>query len=224
MLYSAFGLRTAWKSAPHDARRNQVILRRAQNEHLGGDDVKRAYFKQVCLLHITYLISVAGIDLICLTNARFRGLPLPSAMVSKRYAKWQSLTHFYSDFLDFKTQKRRSAKQESLAMVQNTNWKRILKMSTILPVVLSVTRVANSAVYNVQDFGVVGDGITVNTEAIAKVFAACNERSAIETMSTVVFPSPGIYVTSSWEIACNNTIVVIETGATVASVNTTLDW
>eukprot|EP00729_Bicosta_minor_P003196 gene3196-20514_t len=97
-------------------------------------------------------------------------------------------------------------------------------MSTILPVVLSVTWVANSAVYNVQDFGVVGDGITVNTEAIAKVFAACNERSAIETMSTVVFPSPGIYVTSSWEIACNNTIVVIETGATVASVNTTLDW
>lgn len=109
-------------------------------------------------------------------------------------------------------------------MVQNTIWKRILKMSTILPVVLSVTWVANSAVYNVQDFGVVGDGITVNTEAIAKVFAACNERSAIETMSTVVFPSPGIYVTSSWEIACNNTIVVIETGATVASVNTTLDW
>ena len=46
----------------------------------------------------------------------------------------------------------------------------------------------------------------------------------VGAFSTVVFPSPGVYITSSFEAACNNTMVVIERGATVASVKTTVDW
>ena len=93
---------------------------------------------------MTYRISVAGIDLICLTNARFRpdvpGVP-PSAIVGKS-----------TDGFNYN-----------------------LKMqSMLLVVVLGGT--SPSVVYNVKDFGVVGDGRTVNTEAIKSVFTECRNN------------------------------------------------
>ncbi len=78
-------------------------------------------------------------------------------------------------------------------------------------------------VFNVLDFGAKGDGVTNDHLAIAQTFAAC--RRAVRAGgggaggggAEVVFPAPGRYVTGPWEIACNDSLVRVERGASVVS-------
>jgi hypothetical protein len=51
--------------------------------------------------------------------------------------------------------------------------------------------VASAQTLNVKDFGAVGDGKTLDSTAIASAFAACRAAGG----GTVVFPSPGLYLT-----------------------------
>jgi hypothetical protein len=74
---------------------------------------------------------------------------------------------------------------------------------------------------DVTEYGAKGDGRTLDTAAITRAFAAC---AASSSSSTVVFPAPGIYLTGPWEIVCNDSTVVIPSGARVVSVATTKDW
>jgi len=75
--------------------------------------------------------------------------------------------------------------------------------------------------FDVTAYGAAGDGATLDTGAIAAAFADCAAHGG----GTVLFPGGGRrYLTGPWSIACNNSVVEIAAGATVASVNTTRDW
>ena len=79
-------------------------------------------------------------------------------------------------------------------------------------------------IFDVTTFGAVGDGVTLDSAAIAATFAACAAHGG----GMVLFPS-GVssarrFLTGPWSIACNNSVVRIEAGVTVTSVNTTRGW
>ena len=75
---------------------------------------------------------------------------------------------------------------------------------------------------SVLDYGATGDGVTLDSAAIAKTFAAC--RDAATPGTEIVFPAPGRYLTGPWELSCNASTVIIEAGATVVALNATLNW
>ena len=84
-------------------------------------------------------------------------------------------------------------------------------------------RAEPALVFDVRSYGAVGDGVTRDDAAIAKAFAACAaSESAASTPGTreVRFPAPGRYLTGPWQLLCNDTVVRIEAGATVASFTT----
>lgn len=63
--------------------------------------------------------------------------------------------------------------------------------------------------YNVKDFGVVGDGVTINTDAIQKAI----DKVAQDGGGVVYFP-PGNYITGTIRIG-NNVTLYLEAGATI---------
>ena len=69
----------------------------------------------------------------------------------------------------------------------------------------------NSAVvYNVKEYGAIGDGKTFDTNAINTAISACSEAGG----GTVLFPSDGTYLTGSIHLK-SNIIYYIEKGATI---------
>lgn len=76
-------------------------------------------------------------------------------------------------------------------------------------------------VFAVTDYGAKGDGVTNDQHAIAETFAACRQAVLAggdgHGGAEVVFPAPGRYVTGPWEIACNDSVVRVERGASVVS-------
>lgn len=89
--------------------------------------------------------------------------------------------------------------------------------------VLLTCALVSGDVFNVLDYGAKHDGATINTNAIARTFAACAAASEASEL-IVLFPGGGIYLTSAWVIACNHSTVIIEAGATIKAVNTTFNW
>ncbi len=67
----------------------------------------------------------------------------------------------------------------------------------------------NLPVYNIEDFGVIEDGITINTDAIQKAI----DKAAQDGGGVVYFP-PGNYVTGTILIG-NNVTLYLEAGATI---------
>jgi len=59
----------------------------------------------------------------------------------------------------------------------------------------------NDKVYNIKDFGAVGDGIVLNTESINKAISACSEAGG----GTVLVPA-GRFVTGTVELKSNVTL------------------
>jgi polygalacturonase len=76
-------------------------------------------------------------------------------------------------------------------------------------------------IFNVKDYGAKGDGKMLDSGAIVLAFSACAKSGE---GGEVVFPAPGEYLTGPWDLSCNDSVVTIESGATVMSVNTTLNW
>lgn len=74
----------------------------------------------------------------------------------------------------------------------------------------------SATVFSVKDHGAVGDGSALDSAAIAATFAACRAAGPVYG-SEVLFPAPGRYITGPWELACNNSVVRIESGASVVS-------
>ena len=74
------------------------------------------------------------------------------------------------------------------------------------------------APFDVTDYGAKGDGKTRDDAAIAATFAACRAAGVGDDGPREVrFPAPGQYITGPWELACNDTVVRIEQGASVVS-------
>lgn len=78
----------------------------------------------------------------------------------------------------------------------------------------------NARVFNVRAFGARGDGVTNDTLAISAAVAACRRGNG----GDIVFSAPGVYVTSALDVGCNHSRLLVEAGAVVRSVNTTLGW
>ena len=78
---------------------------------------------------------------------------------------------------------------------------------------------ASAEVFVVTDHGAKGDGRTRDDAAIAATFAACRSSAASSAAGPreVLFPAPGTYITGPWELACNDSVVTVEEGASVMS-------
>eukprot|EP01048_Picozoa_sp_COSAG05_P000257 COSAG05_NODE_7_length_42457_cov_58.929152_14_plen_432_part_00 len=74
----------------------------------------------------------------------------------------------------------------------------------------------HAEVFDVTKHGAKGDGRSRDDDAIQATFAACATSSAIGPRE-VLFPAPGTYVTGPWELACNNSVVTVQQGASVVS-------
>jgi len=74
---------------------------------------------------------------------------------------------------------------------------------------------AQSAVFNVKDYGAVGDGRTSDTSAIRDACAAC----AAAQGGTVLFPPPGIYLTGSFSLPSHSTLKVEKDATIKATTN-----
>ncbi len=59
---------------------------------------------------------------------------------------------------------------------------------------------------NVLDFGAEGDGVTDDTVAIRKTFAACAAGGAGES-TVVVFPAAHTFLTGPFNVSCSNVVV-----------------
>ena len=95
--------------------------------------------------------------------------------------------------------------------------------TSVQAAVRSTHAVASSKnVFNVMDYGAKGDGKTLDSVAIASAYAAC--RSAGPTGGTVIFPGGHIFLTAPWEIACNNSVTILQATAIVTCVNSTNDY
>ena len=83
---------------------------------------------------------------------------------------------------------------------------------------LAALATATSAeVFVVTDHGAKGDGRTRDDAAIAATFAACSAAISTAEPREVLFPAPGTYITGPWELACNDSVVTVEEGASVVS-------
>eukprot|EP00944_MAST-04C_sp_MAST-4C-sp1_P011892 g11892.t1 len=75
------------------------------------------------------------------------------------------------------------------------------------------------AVFNVKDFGAVGDGNTYDTQAISQALNAVKKDNG----GTVLFPSGGVYLTGAVNLT-SNLIFKVEKGATVLGSWDGNDW
>ena len=89
----------------------------------------------------------------------------------------------------------------------------VMKRSLYLAALVAVV---SAEIFDVTKYGAKGDGKTRNDGAIEAVFAACASSSAGEPRE-VLFPSPGQYVTGPWKLACNDSVVTVESGASIVS-------
>lgn len=80
--------------------------------------------------------------------------------------------------------------------------------------------VVHAEVFDVLSFGAKGDGVALDAPAIAAAFAACRRAGGGE----VLFRAGHRFLTGPVAMACNDSVVRVESGATVVSVNTTLNW
>ena len=86
-----------------------------------------------------------------------------------------------------------------------------LNLAVILIIATGVIAVQQTGVYvfNVREFGVIGDGETLNTQAIQKAIDACTEAGG----GTVYFPA-GTYKAGTFYLKSNVTLY-LDTGATI---------
>jgi polygalacturonase len=97
-----------------------------------------------------------------------------------------------------------------------------VRATPLLRLLLSLTTLAAAApgargtIFDVTKHGAKGDGHTRADGAIEATFAACAAAGG----GVVLFPAPGRYVTGPWELACNDSVVTIEEGASVVSFTT----
>jgi len=82
----------------------------------------------------------------------------------------------------------------------------------------SQTPPPNTGICNVRDFGAKGDGVTLDTEPIAKAILACAEAGG----GTVLVP-PGTYVTGTFELSSNITLQ-LEAGAVILGSPNLVDY
>ena len=95
-----------------------------------------------------------------------------------------------------------------------------MRMQWLCLASLTVTAV-EAEVFDVTKHGAKGDGKTRDDGAIEATFRACAATASGAGTGTgsreVLFPAPGTYITGPWELACNNSVVTIEPGASVVS-------
>ena len=84
----------------------------------------------------------------------------------------------------------------------------------------ATTADSGPTVFDVRSHGAKGDGRTRDDAAIAATFAACRASSGSSGGREVRFPAPGQYLTGPWALACNDTTVRVEPGASVVSYTT----
>jgi hypothetical protein len=80
------------------------------------------------------------------------------------------------------------------------------------------SEMGNAPVYNVRDFGAVGDGKTIDTQAIDKAIRSCNEAGG----GTVLF-TPGEYVTGTF-IMLSHVTLNLEAGAVIKGSTNLADY
>ena len=85
----------------------------------------------------------------------------------------------------------------------------IILAITILPLLFSQATASIAGVYNVTDYGAVGDGNTLNTKAIQAAVDACTKNGG----GTVLFP-PGIYLSGTIYLKDHVTLK-LDAGATL---------
>lgn len=74
--------------------------------------------------------------------------------------------------------------------------------------------------FDVTHFGAKGDGVTYDTAAIRAATLAVAKAGG----GTLLFPSGGTYLTGAFNITSNDTVVLIEQGATVLGSTRGEDW
>ena len=89
----------------------------------------------------------------------------------------------------------------------------------IIVIFLCALHGVKGAVFNVKDFGAVGDGNTYDTQAISKALIAVKKNNG----GTVLFPSGGVYLTGALNLT-SNLIFKVEKGATVLGSWDGNDW
>jgi polygalacturonase len=83
-------------------------------------------------------------------------------------------------------------------------------------------------VFDVTAFGARGDGVTVCTVAVEAAVLACRQSDA--RSKRVVFPASNktatttVFVVGPLDLSCNETMIDVQRGVVVRSVNTTLAW
>eukprot|EP00936_MAST-01D_sp_MAST-1D-sp1_P000320 g320.t1 len=84
----------------------------------------------------------------------------------------------------------------------------------------SALSLVGAQVFDVLKYGAKGDGVELDAPAIAAAFAACESAGGGE----VLFRAGHRFLTGPMVMGCNNSVVRVEPGATVVSVNTTFNW
>ena len=85
-------------------------------------------------------------------------------------------------------------------------------LSTTLTIALGITCLSSSItaqVYNVLDYGAVGDGKTMDTKAIRATFAAMYQDTN-GNGGTIYFPAGYTFLTSAMNITSNNTLMLVD--------------
>eukprot|EP00937_MAST-01D_sp_MAST-1D-sp2_P006223 g6223.t1 len=98
--------------------------------------------------------------------------------------------------------------------------RQIMRISALLVGSVLVAVATAEGVFDVLDFGAEGDGETLDGPAITAAFAACRRAGGGE----VLFRAGHRFLTGPVVLGCNDSVVRVEPGATVLSVNTTRDW